>query len=208
MVYLLLGHLAGWVMRLLRLTLRFEVRGLEYWREASLGDTRPVLFALFHEQQLQGILFSPVKRLSTMASQSKDGDIIATALRWFGLRPARGSSSRGGRAALAELERLVAEEGYSCCLTIDGPRGPRRQAKMGLFRLALRLGFPIIPAAAVVRRAWCMRSWDRFQIAQPFTRGELRFGPALWVKESDDFQVLARQLEACMNDLTDRPFQK
>ena len=54
----------------------------------------------------------------------------------------RGSTYRGGAAALAELARKGRD--MHIAITPDGPRGPRRQLAQGPIFLASRLGLPIV----------------------------------------------------------------
>ena len=62
-----------------------------------------------------------------MASRSKDGEIIARWLVRNGYIPVRGSTGKRGGAALQEMIDLV-RAGHAAALTIDGPKGPPRQA--------------------------------------------------------------------------------
>jgi len=60
---------------------------------------------------------------AVMISQSRDGDIIAEVFRPLNFRPVRGSSSRGGRKALAAI---IADLAVNSCAVhvVDGPRTP------------------------------------------------------------------------------------
>ena len=86
-------------------------------------------------------------RFSVPVSRSRDGDLIAAILERLGYAPTpRGSSSRGGAAALRALVRLV-EGGTSISIQTDGPRGPARESKVGIVVLARITGAPIVPIA-------------------------------------------------------------
>ncbi len=60
--------------------------------------------------------------------------------------------------------------------TLDGPRGPRREAKAGIAYVAARTGFPIIPNAFAVSKSWRLNSWDRMPIPKPGARIICSFG--------------------------------
>ena len=77
-----------------------------------------------------------------MTSKNHDGEAIAQCIQRFGYGAARGSSSRGGLRALAEMIRFV-RNGRDTAFTIDGPRGPRYVAKQGPVLLALKTGAAI-----------------------------------------------------------------
>jgi lysophospholipid acyltransferase (LPLAT)-like uncharacterized protein len=111
----------------------------------------------------------------TMASRSKDGEIIARWLWRNGYIPTRGSTKKGGRAALDEMaEHLRA--GRLAALTIDGPKGPPRVAQAGIVRLARETGAWILPFTGAASRPWFLRSWDRYLVPKPFARCVVGYG--------------------------------
>jgi len=181
------GYLAGIIGWLLSRTYRVQHIGLEQRR--TLNEN--VIYAALHEHQMQGLRTNPEQhRLVTVASKSKDGDIIAGAVRIYGVTPARGSSSRGGAGALTALREWVVK-GASCVITIDGPRGPRRKAKIGVARLAQLTGRAIIPVAVVASRVWRFpKAWDRFEIAKPFARVIQMSGKPIFASGDDLAPVL------------------
>ncbi len=106
-----------------------------------------------------------------MVSQSADGEIAASVIRRCGYVPVRGSSSRGGKEALAEmLEYLRTHRGVTIGLVVDGPRGPARRSKMGIIVLARETGVPLYPLRIWAQRRILLRSWDRTMIPLPFNR--------------------------------------
>jgi hypothetical protein len=116
----------------------------------------------------------------------------------LGYRPVRGSTSRGGREGLVELEAHL-REGRSVALTPDGPRGPRHQAQIGALVLAARTGKPILPVSAASARAWEPGSWDAFQVPCPGTRGVIVFGKPLRVPALRDAETWRPRLEDALN---------
>jgi hypothetical protein len=58
-----------------------------------------------------------------MSSRSFDSEYIARFIQRFGYGAARGSSTRGARAALIQMIRAV-KAGRSAGFSVDGPRGP------------------------------------------------------------------------------------
>jgi lysophospholipid acyltransferase (LPLAT)-like uncharacterized protein len=187
------GTLAGIFMWLVALTFRIRDKGDEHRRAARATSRGGLLYAIWHEQQLAAITTNDDFPMATIASRSKDGDLIAAGLRVFNVTPARGSSSRGGGEALMSVMRKV-NEGYSCAITVDGPRGPRHVAKVGICKLAAMTGRPIVPAVFHPSRSWRTRSWDRFEVPKPFARIERTFGRAIWVGEGADLEEKAREV--------------
>ncbi len=142
---------------------------------------------------------------SVMISQSRDGDMIADVCRRLNFRPVRGSSSRGGREALATIVADLAEHPFAVH-AVDGPQGPRGIIKAGLVSMAQLSGVPIIPVAISVNRAWVLNSWDRFLIPKPFSTVLIHWGTPLVVPASLDavaFETLRRDVEAKLRTMQD-----
>lgn len=110
-----------------------------------------------------------------LISRSNDGEYLAEMLRRWGFVPVRGSSSRGGSAALRELIGY-ARAGRSIAITPDGPRGPRQRLKPGVLVAAQLTGLPLVPVAAGASRGWWLGGWDRFLIPRPFARIRVAYG--------------------------------
>lgn len=126
------------------------------------------------------------KNICVMASLSKDGDYISAVLKGFGFELARGSSSRRGDAAIKELVSRHAA-GLDTSITPDGPRGPVYKVQPGVILLSQMSGVPIVPISYDVTRKVRLRSWDRFIIPMPFSKGVLAFGdPLLVPPDADD----------------------
>jgi lysophospholipid acyltransferase (LPLAT)-like uncharacterized protein len=118
----------------------------------------------------------------------------------------RGSSSRGGAAALLQMVRLL-REGVSLAVTPDGPRGPRQKMKTGPLVAAQRAGVPLIPVTAGTDSAWWFEGWDRFLVPRPFARIRMVYGQPMFVPaEADEAEVerLALELEGRLNGLTEQ----
>ncbi len=84
----------------------------------------------------------------------------------LGYRVARGSSGSGGARALAEMIRAQREDPrLNSCLAVDGSRGPRGVAQLGILTLARKANGILLPVAASTPTCWVnQRSWDRTAI--------------------------------------------
>ena len=80
------------------------------------------VFVTWHESLLPPILSGRIRNTVALISQHQDGSYLAAAMQQLGIRPVRGSSSRGGSRALRELMKTTG--GKHVLLTPDGPRGP------------------------------------------------------------------------------------
>lgn len=169
---------------------------------ARLASGQPFVVAMWHGDELGLVCFGPFYRLATMASYSKDGELMNHVLRKFSFETARGSSSRGGSSALRGLMRL-ARRGHSPVIAVDGPRGPVHKAKPGALELARITGLPVFPCAMACSRSIPLhRSWDLTDLPLPFAKVLLYWGEPILVERSDDTRApqLAQRLETAIND--------
>src|SRR5438270_9803312 len=158
--------------KLIGRTVRFEVNGWENWEAASRDGKIPI-YTFWHDRVFLATYFWQRRRIVVMTSRSFDGEYIARFIQRFGYGAARGSSTRGATGAVVEMVRLM-RAGCPTAFTIDGPRGPRYEAKMGSVLLAKKTGFPILPFTIAAKRFWKVKkSWDQFQIPKPFTRARV-----------------------------------
>lgn len=200
--YALVAAAGGTLLDALLATVSFSVRGESHYRELW-AEGEPCIFVLWHGRLLPLTYLHRNQGIATMASRSEDGEYIARILRRWGCRPVRGSSSRGGDAALRELVRH-ARDGHSLAFTPDGPRGPRQRMKPGALVAARLTGLPIVPMAAGTDRAWWFESWDRFLVPKPFARVRVRYGPPRRIaRDASDAEIEAHAgaLESELNRL-------
>lgn len=127
----------------------------------SLVGSKPAIFAIYHGRMVCLPGLKPNRRLTILISNSRDGEIIARALKEIGFSTARGSPAHGGVRGALEM-KTAAKGNNRLAMMVDGPRGPRYEVKPGLVRLAEITGLPIIPFVAHARQAYWMDSWDNF----------------------------------------------
>jgi lysophospholipid acyltransferase (LPLAT)-like uncharacterized protein len=177
---------AGWcgtrLVRLLSATLRFEYRSVGPVPVDPLQppDAGPFIFALWHENFLIPVVRFGNPGVAALVSKHADGELLGTLIEATGMRVVRGSTKRGGVAAVRELLRADAGRQH-LAVTPDGPRGPRREVQPGVIYLASRTGMRIVPVGVGHRRPWRVKSWDAFAIPRPFSRVRCLFGGSLVV---------------------------
>ena len=174
------------LLRVIGITLRSSLSFDQNTIDPGLTEYRARIFPFWHRCVLPATYLFRNRNLAVMTSRSADGEYIARVIQKFGYRAIRGSSSRGGSRALLAMRTLVQDNG-TAVFTIDGPRGPRYQAKRGPILLASMTGAPIIPFYVAVQHAWILNSWDRFVIPKPFSRIHTHFAEMIHVPpELDD----------------------
>jgi len=172
----LASWLAGGLNTIMTRACSMQVLGRTHHQRRLAGERVRCIYAAWHAYLWHGV--GPLRRSGTwvMVSTHRDGEIIAKMLRRRGFRPIRGSSTRGGASALREMTRAAQTSETDVVMTIDGPRGPAREAKPGALFLARATGIPIVPMGLWVERAWQLPSWDRMVIGKPFSRLAVSFG--------------------------------
>ena len=198
----LLGVFVFLAISVYRGTLRMTIVGEEH-RQAIRAKGKKPLHAIWHQRMVGGILAHRGEGFVTMASRSEDGEIIATFLKYWGFRAARGSSSRGGDVATADfLEGLKTAPGGA--LTPDGPRGPARKCKRGILVLAEQGNTLVLPSSSSSSRPRFLNSWDRFLVPLPFSRCVVVFGSPLERAAEESEDTFLARAAAAIDAVTDQ----
>ena len=180
--------------------------------DALEAEGKPTVLCLWHDELFSLMHVRRKLRIVTLVSRSRDGEYLARLLQALGLLTARGSSSRGGASALLQAARLMREERYNRCLTVDGPRGPRHVAKDGAVFLAFHTPAPIVPIRLFMQKAKVFRSWDRFQLPLPFSRVDIVFGEPYMVRATeltpDELERERLELQTRLESLHPLMYQK
>jgi lysophospholipid acyltransferase (LPLAT)-like uncharacterized protein len=208
------GRLARWLIAFGVFLLRGWERTLRYEVDDRAGIVgRPVtenyIGALWHNRLLIFPLvlrrFFPNRRGTALISASRDGDLLADAIRRFGYDVARGSSSRLGASAILQLTEVLASK-RDVVITPDGPRGPVYELGPGIIFLAQKSGASVLPMNLEYSRCWRLGSWDRFIIPQPFAKVRVLIGHPHHVKSSgapDEFEAERLALQDLMMKLVE-----
>lgn len=195
--------LAAAVIGLLARTWRFEVHDDPGYLE-GLGRGEKFAYAFWHARLLPLVWYHRNEGHVVLVSRSRDGEFITRIIERFGFATARGSSTRGGEAAIREL-LAAAAAGRSLAFTPDGPRGPAEVAKSGLTVVAGQAGMRVVAIATASRDAWRLRSWDGFRIPRPFARVVVGHGAPLAIAPPGDPGTSERErarAEAALRELT------
>ena len=186
-------------------TVRYEIEGQENW-EAAMRDNRSPIYTFWHNRIFLGTYFFQKRGIVIMTSRSFDGEYIARFIQRFGYGAVRGSSTRGATGAFVEMVRLV-RAGCPAGFAIDGPKGPRYEAKMGSVLLAKKTGLPMLPFTLTARSFWEVKSWDRTQIPKPFTNALVTIAPAISVASNatdDELKSKRNELQQALDAVNKR----
>jgi len=196
------------LIRFLGATAKFEVEGWENHDAVTENAGLPI-YVFWHERIMMTTYWWRNRKIVVLTSQSRDGEYIARFIQRFGYGAVRGSSSRGGVGAVLKMAKLM-RAGCTTCFVVDGPRGPRHEAKMGPALLAKRSGHPILPVTMALKKHWTLPSWDHFQVPKPFTRAKVFVAAPIYVAPEADDEELERkrcEVQRVLDDLTKRAEQ-
>jgi len=193
------------LIKLIGATVRFETQGKEHLDAIENAGNVPI-YAVWHDRIFLGTYYLRGSRIVFLTSQSFDGEYIARFLQRFGYGAIRGSSTRGGARGLVEMIRGM-RQGLPMGFTVDGPKGPRHEAKPGALLLAKKTGNPVLPFILQPRRFWTLNSWDKLQIPRPFTRAVFIYGKPITVEthaSDNDIRLKTEELQGELDRLVNR----
>lgn len=166
-------------------------------------ESRPFILAFWHRYLILMRYAYRGTRMSVLVSQSWDGELTSQTLAHLGIDTCRGSSSRGGAAALRDLLRR-ARSGSDIAFTPDGPKGPLRKVQPGVVVAAAMSGLPIQPVAIGATRHKLLRSWDKMLVPLPGARVDIVFGAPLAVASRGSVAEGVERLESALYALDAR----
>jgi lysophospholipid acyltransferase (LPLAT)-like uncharacterized protein len=208
------GWRARWLIALGFRLLQIWAYTLRYEIDDRLGAVgRPVnenyIGALWHNRLLifPFVLrrFFPNRGGAALISASRDGDLLADAIKRFDFDVVRGSSSRLGASAILQLTDVLAS-GRDVVITPDGPRGPAYELGPGIIFLAQKSGAPVVPVNMEYSNCWRLKSWDRFILPCPFSKVRVIIGQSHHVRSTstpDEFETERLRLQGAMMALVE-----
>jgi len=162
------------------------------------------IYIFWHEYILFPIFLRGHCNLAMLLSRHRDADILSCIAYHLGFEFVRGSTRRGGVAALRQL--LAKSRQMHLTITPDGPRGPRRRLAPGAIFLASKLGLPLVLTGYGYDRPWRVNSWDRFAIPRPFARARAVTSPEIYVPphlDREGIEHFRGKIERLLNRLTE-----
>ena len=178
------GFLLSLILRFIFYTSRKEYVNLPAVKKL-LDEDQPFILVAWHNRNiLSSFSYLAHKKKGRewvpLASASKDGSIATAAMKHLGVTCIRGSSSRGGTAALRAMLRHV-KQGDDLGITPDGPRGPKYKVQAGVVTTAKMTGCPVLAVSYQAKRKKILKSWDSMIVPYPFNRLRYVYGEPISV---------------------------
>jgi hypothetical protein len=177
--------LAGFFYKTYASTYRYEVEFEDpsdkkiFFENLSFRDAHPgknLIYACFHQDDLSCLPYFSNQNICILISQSKDGQMLASAVEHMGYQTVRGSSHRGGVAGLlAGMKKVI--EGHKMTIAVDGPKGPIYKVKEGITAVSEKSKRPIVPVRGYPNNKFVFKkSWNKATLPYPFTKIILKIG--------------------------------
>lgn len=201
----ILSRLAALLIGSIGRTLRWESEGDEHL-EGIYKEGKRAILTFWHCCTFAGAYYFRQQGIVVMSSQNFDSECLAGGLVRLGYGLAKGSSSRGGLKALAEMARSL-RNGKDAGFTVDGSSGPRYVAKPGPVILAKRSGDAIACFHISLQRKIELHTWDRTQIPIPFSRAFILKAPPIYVARDvteEELNNKIAEMQRTLDDLRER----
>jgi len=172
------------------------------------SDGRKRIYIFWHENLLWPLYYRKNCNIAMLLSQHRDAHVLEQVARIFGFACVRGSSNRGGRAAIREL--MTASAAMHLTITPDGPQGPRRKLASGPIYLSSKLQMPLVLLGIGFDRPWRLNSWDKFALPRPFSRtrivvsGDIQVPPDLDRDTLEQYRVMVEERLTFLSDEGER----
>lgn len=198
-MYKFYGLLVYYIIMLIKLTLKIEIIGKE-----NMSEDKPYVLALWHNKVVATVLaLGFIKKRAGLASPSADGELISVPLEKLGYKMIRGSSGKDSVKGLVQLIKAV-KEGYTIGTPLDGPKGPRFEAKQGMMYVAQKSGRPMVFMGAAYSKKWVLsKTWDKCQIPKPFSKVICVISEPFYLEKSIPVEDYKEIVEKKLSDINE-----
>jgi lysophospholipid acyltransferase (LPLAT)-like uncharacterized protein len=199
----LMGRLTAWGIHSWMSTQEYRAFFYDPTNDPRLGLSEPRIYPFWHEYILVPLHLRAHCDIVILLSRHKDADLLADVAGRLGYGSVRGSTTRGGAAALLEMTRHG--KGAHLALTPDGPQGPRRHMASGAIFLASISGMPIVPMGFGMANPRRTKSWDQFAFPRLFSRIRCVIGHSIRIPSDlsrDELEDARLMVERKMTELT------
>ncbi len=188
--------------RLLASTWKIRAEGFDSFIRPLMDSKNPFILAHWHEDEWALTRFFSFRKMNVLVSNSRDGQAMALFLKWMGYQVSRGSSTRGGVRGLLDFIKSVKKSANPMMsFAVDGPKGPRRVPKDGIFFVAEKLNIPLFTIVAYTDNCWIFkRSWSKAFLPKPFAKVQIAFLPVPDPVAKGDYKEWSQKLVASMNN--------
>jgi len=194
------AQLVGW-------TTRWQRRGIKETYQ-TWAENESIILIIWHGRTLLPCHFWRNKSkfpMSALVSPHRDGRLIATVLKLFGMKVIDGSSNEKAHSAALALMREL-QHGHSITIIPDGPKGPNMKLSHSALYYAQKTGKPIIGMTYSIKNAKLFsKSWDRMLIPSLFSQGIIAATQPFYLSDKmteEQFEQERLKIEKALTELT------
>ena len=178
---------------------------VEIINDASWEKEDRVIFALWHQMTFIPLFHYRYRDIVMFVMESLRGQILGWCSRRLGYQtivlPEDTMSYASAKGTIRFIREL--KKGHDGIIAVDGPLGPYRQVKHGIFSISKTSGAPIVPCSVVMSKAWTLHSrWDNYLIPRAFSKVQIIFGEPYLPQSDDEYEAakLAQKLHRLGQD--------
>jgi len=181
----LLSYIIQIILNISFKTSRVRIHGKQYLKDTNNSNC-PILLCVWHGKLIYDIYFFKNKHYNLWAliSSHQDAEVLAKIMKRWKINLIRGSSTRGWKHAIVEIQKKLKDTSSIIAVTCDGPKGPPKIAKPGSVKLALKNNAKIITMTSTSSKFFEFNSWDKLRIPKPFSEIDIHFSPPLDIDEN------------------------
>ena len=146
----LLSYIIQIILNISFKTSQVRIHGKQYLKDTN-NSKCPILLCVWHGRLIYDVYFFKNKHYNLWAliSSHQDAEILAKIMKRWKINLIRGSSTRGWKHAIVEIQKKLKDTSSIIAVTCDGPKGPAKIAKPGSVKLALKNDAKIITSIAM-----------------------------------------------------------
>ncbi|MDR0677678.1 MAG: lysophospholipid acyltransferase family protein [Holosporaceae bacterium] len=195
----IISKVIAFLMRISFFTTKWKIVGENIPNSYHQKNT-PFIVCLWHDRLMTApCVWKWKKPLHVLASNHKDGRLMAKVVENFSMPAIYGSTGRGGVSAAKKIIRLIRSGEYVAIIP-DGPRGPRHKLAPGVIAISQLAKVDIIPFSVCVKRYFRFDSWDKFILVWPFNLGvmvweePISFGKLQKISEEEAIELVESKI--------------
>jgi lysophospholipid acyltransferase (LPLAT)-like uncharacterized protein len=177
------------------------------WRFKGKPPTeKACIMLMWHEELFPVIKSGSWQDWIGITSPSRDGDFMARLVAGWGYKTIRGSASQHGSAVKVLRDTIKLARNNKLCIGVDGPRGPRRQVKIGMLLAAQKAAVPLYLIRIRARGFRFEKTWDKTLLPYPFAKVTVLTSDPIYIDKSlgrDELQTLSNEIADRLNQLGD-----
>ncbi|MBO8131358.1 MAG: DUF374 domain-containing protein [Candidatus Marinimicrobia bacterium] len=157
------------------------------------------IILVWHGNMLIPIYALRKGRYSLLVGLHSDAELLNTFTSFLGYPSIRGSSNKRPIGAILDLVKEIRKNVVA--ITPDGPRGPRREIKMGTAKIIKKVNPVIIPIGSSSSKKVVLRTWDKFEFPLPFSTISIIIGKPFRIKNEDSPEKICKFIKSKINEV-------